>query len=57
MDLTTGTAKLNQALKDLRIRWQETRQHWSDPVGQAFEDDQLAPLEALRTASGRCRLR
>jgi hypothetical protein len=45
MSLSTGSSKLNRALKDLRLRWDETKAQWNDPVSQAFEDNQTAPLE------------
>lgn len=58
MSLSTGSGKLNQSLKDLRLRWEEVQAHWNDPVSQAFEDNHCGPLEAqiLSTLRGIDRL-
>jgi hypothetical protein len=45
MSLNTGYAKLNLALDALRLRWDETRAHWNDPVSQRFEEDYWLSLE------------
>ena len=51
MDL--GRAKLNEARKDLFVRWNQTKAHWDDPVSREFERAYLDPLEArLRSALG-----
>ena len=51
MDL--GRAKLNEARKDLFVRWNQTKAHWDDPVSREFERTYLDPLEArLRSALG-----
>jgi hypothetical protein len=45
MALHTGSSKLGLALKTLRLRWEETKEQWKDPVSQAFEANQMTPLE------------
>jgi hypothetical protein len=45
MSLSTGCGKLSLILKELRLRWDETRAVWNDPVSQAFEDNHYTPLE------------
>ena len=45
MSLSTGSGKLNLALKELRARWEETRASWNDPVSQAFDENHWTPLE------------
>ncbi len=45
MSLSTGSGKLNLLLKELRLRWEETRHIWNDPVSQAFEEKHTGPLE------------
>lgn len=43
--LSTGWTQLNNAMKNLRLQWEETKMHWHDPVRQAFEDDLWKQLE------------
>jgi hypothetical protein len=45
MSLSAGSSKLNLALKDLRIRWEEAKTRWHDPVSEAFEETYWKPLE------------
>jgi hypothetical protein len=45
-NLSSGAGKLNLALKTLLLRWEDTKSRWNDPVGRAFENNQLAPLES-----------
>jgi hypothetical protein len=45
MALSTGSGKLNLALKELRLHWDEVRTVWNDPVSQAFEENHYTPLE------------
>lgn len=44
-NLAAGTAKLEHALKTLRVKWDATQADWSDQVRQNFEEKHLAPLE------------
>ena len=46
MSLSVGSSKLSLGLKTLRLRWEETKTRWNDPVSQAFEDNYWRPLEA-----------
>jgi hypothetical protein len=46
MSLSAGSSKLNLALKALRVRWEETKTHWNDPVSEAFEENYWKPLES-----------
>ena len=43
--MSTGSARLNHALKTLRERWDDTKGYWSDEVARDFEKNHLAPLE------------
>jgi hypothetical protein len=45
MSLSVGSSKLNDALKELRARWEEARALWQDEVAQDFEDHYWRPLE------------
>jgi hypothetical protein len=44
-DLVTGAAKLSEALKNLHLHWDETKDHWQDVACRRFEEDHLVPLE------------
>ena len=44
--MSTGSARLNHALKTLRERWDETRGYWRDQQARDFEKNHLIPLEA-----------
>ncbi len=51
MGLYEGRGNLNKSMKDLLIKWDATKQDWSDEVAENFEKDYLAPLEqAVRQA-------
>jgi hypothetical protein len=51
MGLYEGRGNLDKSLKDLMLRWQATRQDWSDEVAEEFEKKYLDPLDvALRNA-------
>jgi hypothetical protein len=45
-DLSLGSARLYDALKKLKLHWEDTRAVWQDQVAQEIERDQLALLEA-----------
>ena len=52
MGLYEGRGNLNKGLKDLLIKWQQTREDWDDAVADEFEKIYLEPLQqALRSAS------
>jgi hypothetical protein len=44
-DLTTGAAKLSSAYKILKVRWEDTKEHWHDANRKRFEESYLDPLE------------
>ena len=44
MDLNTGLARLTQAFSDLKDRWGETKDVWTDDVSRDFEKTQLQPI-------------
>ncbi len=51
MGLYEGRGNLNKGLKDLMIKWHQTREDWNDGVAEEFEKKYLEQLEmALRTA-------
>ncbi len=51
MPLNTGSSKLGLALKTLRNHWAEAQPYWRDSVAQAFERDQMEPLELQAQAA------
>jgi len=44
-DLASAAAKMNLAMKTLRVRWQSTHSQWNDGASTAFEKNHLAGLE------------
>ncbi len=44
-DFATAAAKVRDATKTLRLRWEETKQSWQDAVARDFEEKYLVPLE------------
>ena len=44
MSTRESGANLVQALKELSLRWQETKSHWHDIKSQQFERDYLEDL-------------
>ena len=44
MDLNTGLARVTQAFTDLKDRWGETKEVWTDDVSREFEKTQLQPI-------------
>jgi len=38
-------SSLSVALKDLKQRWADTQEEWSDSVSRKFEEEHLAPIE------------
>ena len=45
MDLSTGSAKLHFALKNLRLHWQHVQMEWNDAVRKQFEEQYVEALE------------
>ena len=44
MDLNTGLARMTQAFKELKEKWSETKEIWTDDVSRDFEKTQLQPI-------------
>ena len=44
MTLTTGRAKLVEALKVLNVRWEAARDGWDDLAGREFEEAHVEPI-------------
>ncbi|HEY8665501.1 MAG TPA: hypothetical protein VIL86_02495 [Tepidisphaeraceae bacterium] len=52
MGVYEGRGALSKAIKELMLRWNETKLHWDDAVSERFEEAHLAPLEMdLRNAT------
>jgi hypothetical protein len=45
VNLSTGSIELNDALKTMRLLWEETKAGWDDPVSREFEERYWRPLE------------
>ena len=45
MSVGVGRAKLIGATKELMLRWDKARQHWSDDQARTMQDEFLEPLE------------
>lgn len=45
MTIGTGIVQVQEALKLLRTKWEQTQAHWKDPVSQEFEKNFLCALE------------
>jgi hypothetical protein len=44
-DLVTGGQKLSEALKNLHLHWEATKEQWQDAASRRFEDQHVVPLE------------
>jgi hypothetical protein len=44
-DLTSGAAKISSAYKTLKVRWDNTKEHWHDDNCRRFEENYIDPLE------------
>jgi hypothetical protein len=45
--MSAHSSRLQHALKDLREKWEITRETWDDQVARDFEKNHLGPLEQL----------
>ena len=53
MGVYEGRGQLTKGIKNLMMRWQETRSSWNDAATNQFEKKYLVPLEIdLRNALG-----
>lgn len=46
-DLVSGAGRLAEAMKDLNLHWEETKEQWRDTACRKFEKDHLVELEPL----------
>ncbi len=46
MSTAVAQARLKDALKDLKLRFERTRQEWDDHASREFEERYLRPREA-----------
>lgn len=44
-DLSSGSGKMNFAMKSLRLAWEDTKQDWHDISRQQFEQTHLETLD------------
>jgi hypothetical protein len=44
-DLVSGAGRLAEAMKDLQLHWEETKEQWRDIACERFERDHLVDLE------------
>ncbi|HUY91508.1 MAG TPA: hypothetical protein VMV10_22400 [Pirellulales bacterium] len=44
-DLTSGVGRLQDAMKTLKLRWDETKEVWTDVRRADFEAEYIEPLE------------
>ena len=45
MSVTSAAIDLSNALKTIRLAWEETQQSWNDAVSRDFEENQWVPLD------------
>jgi hypothetical protein len=45
MSLSVGQIQLQEAYKELRLKWAEARSYWDDAMSRDFEQQHIAPLE------------
>jgi hypothetical protein len=51
MGVYEGRGQLHKALKELMLRWHETKLSWTDVMAEQFEKEQVLPLESdMKTA-------
>lgn len=53
-NLSIGRTKLQVALKNLKIKWEDVRRDWTDSVAVRFGEEYVAPIEPklLATVQG-----
>jgi hypothetical protein len=44
IDFVSPAARLEDALRQLEFAWQQTREHWDDPISRKVEDEYLMPI-------------
>ena len=45
MSLGVGQVQLQEAYKELRLRWANAHEQWDDAMSRDFEQQHVAPLE------------
>ena len=45
MGMHEGKARLSKSMKELLMRWNETKSHWRDSSAHAFESRFLTPMD------------
>ncbi len=45
--MSSHSARMQHAMKDLRERWDVTTDSWADQVARDFEKNHIAPVEGL----------
>ncbi len=45
VDLTAGIGRMQDAMKTLRLRWDETKEQWTDQRSVEFEATYIEPLD------------
>jgi len=45
VDLTSGMGRMLDAMKTIRLRWDETKEVWTDQRSEEFEATYMEPLE------------
>ena len=45
--MSSHSARLQHALRDLRERWDVTKDYWADQVAQEYEKNHIAPVDSL----------
>ncbi|HEV3122595.1 MAG TPA: hypothetical protein VGY53_11860 [Isosphaeraceae bacterium] len=51
--MSGGSTKLQYALQNLRMRWEEAQEMWNDSVRVDFDNKHLKPLETQVSATVR----
>lgn len=46
-DLSPVVGSLKFAIRDLRSRWDDTREVWSDEVARRFQEQHIEPLDPV----------
>ena len=41
--------RMKKALRSIKVRWEQIRQDWDDPVARRFEQQQLQQIEKATT--------
>jgi hypothetical protein len=45
VDLTSGMGRMQDAMKTIRLRWDETKEVWTDQRSAEFEATYIEPLD------------